>query len=123
MIIPYQVDAWARDLRDLDLIYNRIVQALDLGDLTYAVVKHPEPWNDMLRPISWLGMKNSSNLEVPGDGRERTLRYTFSFEIEAWIMKKSTTVKAVKATEVAVTNWDTGDLLAEWTIFDVRVGE
>ena len=123
IVIPYQLDAWARNLRDLDLIYNGIVQAMEAGDLAYMRVKHPEPWGQMLRPIRWLGMQNSSNLEVAGDGSERTLRYTFTFEIDAWIMKPSSTVKAVKSAQVGVYEYDTDELIENWILYDVRVDE
>jgi hypothetical protein len=123
VIIPYQLDAWARNLRDLDLIYKHVVGMMKSGDLTYMEVKHPEPWNWMLRPFRWTGMTNNSNLEVPGDGSERTLRYTFTFEAEAWIMKPSDSVKAVKAAQLEVREWETEELLEIWTLYDVRTSD
>lgn len=123
VIIPYQLDAWAKELRDLDLIYKHIVTSMTSGDLAYLEVKHPAPWNWLLRGFRWTGMTNNSDLEVPGDGSERALRYTFTFEVEAWIMMPSDTVKAVKAAQVAVREWETEELIEVWDIYDVRVDE
>jgi hypothetical protein len=121
VVIPYQLDAWARNLRDLDLIYKYIVWAFSQsGDLAYMTVKNPEPWGAWLRPIRWLGMTNNSNLEVAGDGSERTLRYTFTFEIDAYILMPSESVKAVKAAQLDVREWETEELIEIWTIYDVR---
>jgi len=122
VIIPYQLDAWARNLRDLDLIYKQIVMMLPLGDMAYLEVKHPEPWNYWLRPIRWLGMTNNSDLEAQGIGDDRTLRYTFTFEFEAYILKPSDSVKAVKAAVVEAREFDTEELWEIWEIFDVRPG-
>jgi hypothetical protein len=121
VIIPYQLDAWARNLRDLDLIYKQIVGMMDLGDLDYLEVKHPEPWNWLLRGFRWTGMTNNSDLEVR-EGDERVLRYTFTFEVDAYIMKPSTSVKAVKAVELEVREWETEELIEVWKLYDVRVG-
>jgi len=121
VIIPYQLDAWARNLRDLDLIYKQVLGAMDLGDMAYLTIKHPEPWGYMYRPIRWTGISNNSDLEVPGDGSERSLRYTLTFEIEAYIMKPTEIVKAVKSAQVAVSELDTDELLDIWVLYDVRV--
>lgn len=119
IVIPYQLDGWAKELRDLDLIYKHVVTSMQSGDLTYIDVKHPEPWNWLLRPVRWTGMTNNSNLEV-AEGDERSLRYTFNFEVEAWIMKPSTSVKVVKAAEADYYDFDTDELIQIWELYDVR---
>lgn len=121
VIIPYQLDAWARNLRDLDLIYKQVLGGMSLGDLAYAIVKHPEPWGYMYRPFRWTGISNNSDLEVPGDGSERSLRYTLTFEFEAYIMKPTSTVKAVKSLQLETRELETDELLEIWEMYDVRV--
>lgn len=120
VIIPYQLDAWARNLRDLDLVYKQLLGGLSLGDLDYLKVKHPEPWGVRYQGFRLSGMTNNSDLEVPGDGSERTLRYTFTFEVEAYIMKPTDIVKAVKSAQVDTYNWDPLEYLEMWTLYDVR---
>lgn len=122
VIIPYQLDAWARNLRDLDLIYKHVIGMMPDGDLAYLEVKHPEPWNWLLRPFRWTGMTNNSNLEV-SEGNERTLRYTFTFEVDAYILKPSDVVKAVKAAQLDVCDFDTEELIEIWSLFDVRTSD
>ncbi len=120
VIMPYQLDAWARNGRDLDLIYNAIIQALELGDMTYVAVRHPEPWNEQLRPLNYLGMTNNNKIEVE-EGDERDLRYTFRFEIDGWVMKPSEDTKVVKAAMLDVQEMDTETQIELWDLYDVRV--
>lgn len=118
-VIPYQVDAWAKELRDLDLIHKVLTRSMQIGDLTYLDVKHPEPWNWMYRPFLWTAFQNNSKLEVQ-EGNERVLRYTFSFDVEAWIMMPSEQVKAVLAAQLDVHEFDTDEYIDTWWLYDVR---
>lgn len=131
IVMTYQLEVWVRILRDLDLIKNRILQALDLGDTVYLAVEHPEPFGLKLRPLILEGIQNTSQLEA-AEGKERTLRETYSFALEAYIPRPSTRTKAVKAAEVeftvetdvhdgitgAVT--DTEEVIDEQTLYDLR---
>ena len=118
-ILQYQVDAWAKDLRDLDLIHKLLTRGLALADLSYLDVKHPEPWNWMYRPFIWKDFQNNSTLEVT-EGDERSLRYTFQFDVEAWIMMPSDPVKAVLAASMDVHDFDTDEYIQTWWMYDVR---
>lgn len=118
-VLQYQVDAWAKELRDLDLIHKMMTRGIELGDLAYIDVKHPEPWNWMLRPFLWSDFQNNSNLEVT-EGDERTLRYSFRFDVDAWIMMPSDPVKAVLASSMDVHDFDTDEYIQTWWMYDIR---
>jgi len=118
-VLTYQLDAWAKELRDLDLIHKLVTVGMSVGDLNYLDVKHPQPWGWMYRPIIWTAFQNNSNLEV-AEGDERALRYTFNFDVEAWIMMPSDPVKAVLAAQVDVHNFDTDEYIDTWWLYDVR---
>lgn len=116
----YQIEAWARIARDLDLIRHRVLMAFEgHGSMVYVAVKHPKPFGWQLRPLTLKGLRNTSQLEVQ-EGQDRTLRETYDFSIEAWIPFPAEETKAVKAAVLDIEEQDTGTLMDRVWQYDER---
>jgi hypothetical protein len=103
--LPYQLDVWGRNLRDLDLITQQVILLFDFGDETWLRVKHPEPFGWRICPVTLERVSNNSQLEVQ-DGEQRSLRRTIAFRIDGWIPKPATDVKSVRRVDVEFEEMD-----------------
>lgn len=107
-VLTYQLDAWARDIYDLDLISQKVIEAFTMGDEVWIQVKHPEPFGYRIVPVLLQRIANNSQLEVQ-DGKERSLRRTFDIQVQGWIPREATVVKAVRRVDLQLAIWDEED--------------
>lgn len=116
--LNYQVEAWARIGRDLDLIRYRILMAFEgHGSAVYLNVEHLPPFGWQKKLLTLSAVRNTSQLEVQ-EGQDRTLRETYDFTLEAWIPFPAEATKAVKAGAVDVEAVDDLETEDEGTFVD-----
>jgi len=117
--LPYQIDVWARNLFDLDLISQQVIRAFNMGDEVWLGVKHEDPFGWRIVPVTLTQMSNNSQLEAQ-DGEERQLRRTIGIRMDGWVPRLSTTVKAVRRIDIQIADIiDPAEVLEEWIAIDV----
>lgn len=122
VVLNYQVEAWARVLRDLQLIKKRIMMQLNHGSVAYLSVQHAQPFGWVQRPVTLKNVADNSMLEV-AEGQEKILRHTYDFLVEAWMCFPVTTTKAVKAAVVDIHEEDSDEFMDRVWLYDERSAE
>lgn len=109
----YQVDFWARLLRDLDMFTAQIVKQLR-SDQIYLKVDYGFPEKELLTRFVLQDFRDLSQLE-PGN-EQRALRKGFTFEVQAWIPYDA--VEHHQVHEITVDVIESPDMETEKAVLD-----
>lgn len=103
-IFTYQLDVWARNIKTLNLLAQWQMTANEHGEYLYREIDFKpvhDTYGTKWARITLNQFNDNSDLE-PGDQRNRTLRYTATASVDAWLWRPVKTVKVGKVLQLQI---------------------
>lgn len=102
--IPYDLSVWARTGDELASINEQIIQMLRFNEM-WLTVQHPLPVSDRRVHVQLMAQIDGSDID-PGDGRQRTLRRSYSFVAHGWLCYAPFETYRIEQVIVDFYDWD-----------------
>jgi len=116
--LTYQVNFWARLLKDLDIIMSQIVKQLRANEI-YLMTQYAMPEGVLKMHVTLEGIKSLSNLEP--EAGQRVLRRGFTFNVDGWIPMPPVEYGIVETVTVDIDDITTSRSLDSGTVTTAEV--